>query len=495
MTLKKLLVAVLAILLTGCGAATPTKSQTPSVVTTTPILADLVRQVGGDRVSVKSIVPAGADPHTFEPSLRTNRDIAYADAAFSNYLMLEPHSVIKTLDSTLPDVPNISIAEESTKYGAEVIPLVESSHLDALWLGLRLRGDSSDRSSEAQLQLAGVEGPGQMFGYVTGTFGKPERFFESDDANGGRPVLLPVGAHTHMSWAFTKPGKYVATFAVKKDGSEVVRQNVTFAVGVQPEAGQVIDIGHVDVTADLEKSSIYLLVDEEGGGETTQREIATDEAVLSVPSKTLQEIPAGASYRFLGSPGDLVYQLPQAVLGAHVHGEIDPHMWLSVPNVKAYIRTIADTLCRISPSDQEYFRANEREYLARLDRLDEYVTEKVSEVPKENRNLVTTHDGYAYLAKRYGLKIAGYVSANSSIEPSMAERQRLTQTLFDLKTPAVFVEPYVMKSTSVLHQVAEEQDIKVCTIYSDTLDDRVSTYEDLMRFNADQISSCLSKEK
>ena len=77
----------------------------------------------------------------------------------------------------------------------------------------------------------------------------------------------------------------------------------------------------------------------------------------------------------------------------------------------------------------------------------------------------------------------------------MAERQRLTQTLFDLKTPAVFVEPYVMKSTSVLHQVAEEQDIKVCTIYSDTLDDRVSTYEDLMRFNADQISSCLSKEK
>ncbi len=38
------------------------------VVTSTSILADLVGQVGGDRVQVTSILPANADPHDFEPS-------------------------------------------------------------------------------------------------------------------------------------------------------------------------------------------------------------------------------------------------------------------------------------------------------------------------------------------------------------------------------------------------------------------------------------------
>lgn len=38
------------------------------VVTTTPVLADLVRGVVGDTMSVRSLIPVGADPHTFRLS-------------------------------------------------------------------------------------------------------------------------------------------------------------------------------------------------------------------------------------------------------------------------------------------------------------------------------------------------------------------------------------------------------------------------------------------
>jgi ABC-type Zn uptake system ZnuABC Zn-binding protein ZnuA len=38
------------------------------VVASTPILADIVRQIGGERVDVDSILPAGADAHDFEPA-------------------------------------------------------------------------------------------------------------------------------------------------------------------------------------------------------------------------------------------------------------------------------------------------------------------------------------------------------------------------------------------------------------------------------------------
>src|SRR3954471_18165337 len=37
------------------------------VVASTPIIADFVREVGGDRVQVASILPVNADPHDFEP--------------------------------------------------------------------------------------------------------------------------------------------------------------------------------------------------------------------------------------------------------------------------------------------------------------------------------------------------------------------------------------------------------------------------------------------
>ena len=46
------------------------------------VLADVVTQVGGDRVRVKSLVPANGDPHEFEPSPDDARTLKGADIAF-----------------------------------------------------------------------------------------------------------------------------------------------------------------------------------------------------------------------------------------------------------------------------------------------------------------------------------------------------------------------------------------------------------------------------
>lgn len=164
--------------LTGCSAlpaAGPDRAGTPlKVVTTTGILRDVVENVGGP------------DPHSFEPTLRSVRDVVYADVALSNYLMLEQHSIIKTLDANLrPGVPNISLAEAATKYAAEVIPLVEHVSLDTIWLGMRVRGTGSDkgatRTSDVRLQVTDVRGPGHMYAYLTETFGKPRIYADSSD--------------------------------------------------------------------------------------------------------------------------------------------------------------------------------------------------------------------------------------------------------------------------------------------------------------------------
>ncbi|MDA0136276.1 anchored repeat ABC transporter, substrate-binding protein [Solirubrobacter sp. CPCC 204708] len=273
------LLAALGLLVAGCGAPEGLSSTDGrlQVVTTTSLLRDLVEQVGRERVHVTSLVPDGADPHAYEPTLRDVRDVVYADVSFSNYMLLEQHSIIKTLDANLrAGVPNVSLAEDATKYAAEVIPLVENVNLDTIWLGLRARGTGArhgtNRSSDVLLSATAVDGPGAMYGYLTGTFGSTERYFDSSDgfdAGDGYKddtATLPADAHTHMSWVFTRPGIYRATFTaalrVRATAKPIPlgEATFTFAVGVRAPAGAtVLDRGHADITADLDRGRVLVL--------------------------------------------------------------------------------------------------------------------------------------------------------------------------------------------------------------------------------------------
>lgn len=516
------LILAIPALLAGCAAATaqPVSNDTVQVVTTTGILADLAANVAGEHAEVRSLVPEGGDPHSYEPSLRDVRDIVYADVAFSNYLMLEEQSLIKTLDTNLREsAPNISLAEEAVKYAAEIIPLVEDISLDTIWLGLRVRGTGEDlgatRTSQVLLSATDVTGPGVLSAYLTGSFGDIDIYFDSSDGfdavNGYRDdtVALPPDAHTHLSWAFTEPGYYTLDLSAhlltdsSTSSQSIAEGTVYFAVGVDPysapgrEDARVLSAGHSDLTVNLDEGFFEVLMDHEhgAGGDPHQEFFPLDDVVVDVPGAALHEIPPDPSYRFLGRPGELVYQLPQAVLGKHVHGEIDPHLWQNVRNAMAYVQIIRDTLIDVDPGNAVAYTQNAAAYLAELDELDVYVADTIAAIPESRRVLVTTHDAFGYLGAAYGMRIAGFVTPNPGIQPSLAERKRLTETIRNLAVPAVFLEPNLISRSSTLREVAGEQDVAVCTIYGDAFTPEIHTYADMMRFNADSLSECLTPKE
>lgn len=82
-----------ALLLGGCASA-PVPSPAPAdhqlkVVTTFSILEDIVNEVGGDFVSVHSIVPLGTDPHEYQPLPQDVAHTAEADVIVWNGLNME----------------------------------------------------------------------------------------------------------------------------------------------------------------------------------------------------------------------------------------------------------------------------------------------------------------------------------------------------------------------------------------------------------------------
>lgn len=80
------LVAVFALAAGGCGSSGTSSTDAGvgklSVVATTPQVADIVKQVGGDAVDVTTLLPPGADPHDYEPKPRAISALADADVTF-----------------------------------------------------------------------------------------------------------------------------------------------------------------------------------------------------------------------------------------------------------------------------------------------------------------------------------------------------------------------------------------------------------------------------
>ena len=63
-------------------STTSASAQTLKVVASFTVLADVVRQVGGDQVTVTSLVGPNGDPHEFEPSPSDARNLKAAQVAF-----------------------------------------------------------------------------------------------------------------------------------------------------------------------------------------------------------------------------------------------------------------------------------------------------------------------------------------------------------------------------------------------------------------------------
>jgi manganese/iron transport system substrate-binding protein len=81
------------------------------VVATLDLFAGFARQVGGERVDVSALIPAGADPHTYEPGPSRVAKLTKADLVIVNGLGLE---------AALEDV-----VEENTSSSAILVELAE----------------------------------------------------------------------------------------------------------------------------------------------------------------------------------------------------------------------------------------------------------------------------------------------------------------------------------------------------------------------------------
>lgn len=120
------------------------------------------------------------------------------------------------------------------------------------------------------------------------------------------------------------------------------------------------------------------------------------------------------------------------------HHDADPHFWLSVEKADHMAHTICDGLKTAYPQYSAQFDEN----LAGLERsftqLSDYARSQLSNLT--NRELITFHDGFSYMAEELGLTVLHALEEEAGSEASAAELIHICNTVAEHAVPAVFVE-------------------------------------------------------
>lgn len=100
-------------LILGCKNATKKDDGRLKVVTTTTMITDLVKNIGGDAVDVKGLMGSGVDPHLYKASEGDVTKLVNADIIFYNGLHLEG-KLVEVFEKMKNKTP-IALAEEIDK--------------------------------------------------------------------------------------------------------------------------------------------------------------------------------------------------------------------------------------------------------------------------------------------------------------------------------------------------------------------------------------------
>ncbi len=133
----------------------------------------------------------------------------------------------------------------------------------------------------------------------------------------------------------------------------------------------------------------------------------------------------------------------------------DPHFWLDPINVATEAKLITETLKRIDPAGSAYYNERNLQYQDRLTKLDQLYRDRLAHC--EQREIITSHNAFNYLAKRYNLTTF-FIAISPEEEPSPRDLAETAKIAKQKKISHIFFETLV--SPKLSQTIASEVGVK-----------------------------------
>lgn len=442
------------------STATPMRQETAPPIATMRVVAlesfvaDIAQNVVGDRLTVKSLIPSGLDPHAYQP---TPMDVAAV--ADSDVLITNGAGLVPTL-------------EELLKNASGNLKLVEAA------AGLTSReprdGEEAVMSPEERAEALCAQLPEEE---------EDAEVFEAGAMIESAAKLSHDHEHDHEH-----EGEHMHEHGLGR-----------FALGLLGQAG---DFGGY-LLLEVKEAGDYLIalpagqftLTPAGQSEPVELEETFEVDCAGLAQAAQMELEAGEYTLALSGFAQAESFVVFGPAGGHHHHEGDPHFWLDPNLVVKYVENIRDALSAADPDGASVYAANAEAYIAQLKQLDAWIVEQVAQLPPEARKLVTNHESFGYFADRYGFQVIGTVVPNVSpmAQPSAQQLARLADRVKEAGVRGIFLETGA--DQRLAQQLAQETGIKVVTeLYSHSITDAggpAPTYIDMMRYNTQAIVNAL----
>lgn len=182
----------------------------------------------------------------------------------------------------------------------------------------------------------------------------------------------------------------------------------------------------------------------------------------------------------------------------HDHGPLDPHFWHDPLRMQKVVVELSAKVALIEGLDADKVAQQANAYGDELVALNELLEEQYGTIAEQDRQLVTGHKVFAYLADRYDFKIVGSIVPSSSTlaETNAADLMRIANSVKQLEVKAIFTDS--SQSQKAAQTVVDESgvDLEIVALHSESLTEagtEASTYLNLMQNNADRIVKALNR--
>jgi len=369
------------VVLSMIDVGSPFDSGKVKVVTTFYPLYYFTSQIAGEHASVDMLIPDNTEPHSWGPTASDMISVSKADVFIYNGAGFEPWA-----GEFIDQLPSGSVIVDTSKN-----------------VGLVLTEEIEELYTSAEGYLA--SGPYYQVISANATNGQTLPVLQC--ASGCYNVTLSGSSSYDGSFSFetSLAGDYRLFF------DRAVQVSITYpngtAVPLEAIIGQTS--GHEELPM-----AIFL-------------EIGVENVTINIT----------------GSTSDLVHMMVAMASTTseeeHEHGLNDPHFWIDPLSAKVQVDNILAGLVQADPSNATYYRANADNLKSRLDQLDhDYLTGLAN---RTKNDIITTHEGFNYLANRYGFNDHAAIGISGDAMPSAQDLVRLTNLVNDLGLHYVFSEP------------------------------------------------------
>ena len=220
------------------------------------------------------------------------------------------------------------------------------------------------------------------------------------------------------------------------------------------------------------------------GTEPHDVELAADEVDELLDADLVVYLSGG----FQPAVEDVVEQRdgPAVDVGAAAGDGDDPHVWLDPTLMARIVDAVATGIADAVPERADDVEAAARRYRGELEQLDADLAAQLDDCDRDL--VVSAHDAFGHLARRYGLRTEAITGISPEAEPDPGRLAQLADLVERDGVTTVFTEELV--SPDVADALAREADVRTAVL--DPIESRPEGgYVAAMRRNGDALASAL----